>query len=227
MMEERKKFARKTAIIVLVMAVLAFVSMLAPSQITLENTPNNLLFRLGILSELLVPLLEVVISVMLFKIFADANKMLVMISVTSRIIMAVVQAINVVVHLTAFSIVQNNTLGLPVEQVPTVISILGQFHTYGIFIWQAFFALHLVLLGYVAIKSHYVPKAIGIALTVSCIGYLAESTIGILGINNPVLNSVITVLLVVSTLAELTFTFWLLIKGVNVQNNGQNFAQLF
>lgn len=67
--------------------------------------------------------------------------------------------------------------------------------------------MHLLLLGYLAYRSGYVPKGVGILLVIAGLGYAADSV-------GPVLSSGYTVELVLFTfIGEVVLLFWLLIKG--------------
>lgn len=69
------------------------------------------------------------------------------------------------------------------------------------------FAMHLFLLGYMAIKSGYIPKIIGILLIISGAGYLLSSL-------RPYFFPSISIDFAMYTFfGELVFMLWLLIKG--------------
>lgn len=80
--------------------------------------------------------------------------------------------------------------------------------------WQfgfVFFSLHLILLGYLAVKSSYIPKLFGILLIVNGLGYLVNTL-------KPFLFPTVNISFVSFTfLGEIVFMFWLLIKGWRVK----------
>ncbi|MDQ3183875.1 MAG: DUF4386 domain-containing protein, partial [Actinomycetota bacterium] len=65
-------------------------------------------------------------------------------------------------------------------------------------------------------KSGYFPRILGILLMVACLGYLVDS-FGILFPSSGALSIVSSVLLPAGVIGELSFTLWLLIKSVNVE----------
>ena len=77
-----------------------------------------------------------------------------------------------------------------------------------------FFGVHLLFLGYLIIKSGYIPRILGILLIVASLAYLVDSFANIL-LPSYINYATIFLLIVVvpSVIAELSFTFWLLIKG--------------
>jgi hypothetical protein len=80
-------------------------------------------------------------------------------------------------------------------------------------VWGLFFALHLVLLGWLVYKSGFCPKLIGILLLLAGGGYFAE-TFGLF--LNPDLGGTLETLVVVLAVpGELVFALWLVTKRIN------------
>ena len=86
-------------------------------------------------------------------------------------------------------------------------------NNYVILIWGLFFALHLVLLGWLVYKSGFFPKIPGILLALAGIGYFAQS-FGVMVAPN-LSDTLETVVVVLAIPGELVFALWLLIKGVD------------
>ena len=75
-----------------------------------------------------------------------------------------------------------------------------------------FFAIHLVLVGYLAYKSGYIPKLVGILLVIAGLGYLIQNL-------GPYLFPEANLGLVsITLLGELFFMFWLLIRGPRIKD---------
>jgi len=75
-----------------------------------------------------------------------------------------------------------------------------------------FFAIHLVLVGYLVYKSGYIPKPVGILLVIAGLGYLIQNP-------GPYLFPQADLGLVsISLLGELIFMFWLLIRGPRIKD---------
>ena len=81
----------------------------------------------------------------------------------------------------------------------------------GIFIAQIFWGLWLFPMGYLVYKSGFLPKIIGALLIVACFGYLIDSFMFFFVPDFGIVFSEFTFL------GEAAITFWLLIKGVNVE----------
>lgn len=80
------------------------------------------------------------------------------------------------------------------------------------------FGLHLFVLGYLIFKSGYIPRMIGILLLVSSLGYIIDSFANFLLPNYADYETIVLLVVTVpAIIAELSLTFWLLVKGVNIE----------
>ncbi len=99
------------------------------------------------------------------------------------------------------------------EQQEALALLFQDANNYVILIWGLFFALHLVLLGWLVYKSGFFPKIPGILLALAGIGYFAQS-FGVMVAPN-LSDTLETVVVVLAIPGELVFALWLLIKGVD------------
>lgn len=72
------------------------------------------------------------------------------------------------------------------------------------------FAVHLLLLGYVAYRSGFVPRILGVLLVIAGLGYLADSVAGVLVANSTVDIARFTFV------GEVALIIWLLVRGHRV-----------
>ena len=101
-------------------------------------------------------------------------------------------------------------------QLQATALILFEAHGYGIFIWQLFFGPHLLVLGYMIVKSDLFPRVLGWAMLVGFFGYTIQALSLILQTESAALSFAVICLLTIVTIGELAFAFWLLIKGINL-----------
>src|SRR5215217_6623784 len=128
-------------------------------------TANNIgasgwLFQLGIVSESLVFLIEIVLCVLLYVLFRPVSRTLSLISAFARLAMTVVMGINVLPYFVALMLLSGAgylTVFEPAQSDALALVFLNA-HGYGIFIWQLFFGFHLAVLGYLIFKSGYFPR---------------------------------------------------------------------
>jgi len=69
------------------------------------------------------------------------------------------------------------------------------------------FGVHLFLLGYLAYRSSYVPKVIGVLLAIAGVGYAFDSFFTVFTEGSPFAISTVTFL------GEFLLALWLLIRG--------------
>jgi len=176
------------------------------------------LFRLGIVVDSVVVLLEIVLIGILYVLLRPVNRTLALVAAFARLAMTVVMAVNVFNSLGVLLLLSGAgylTVFEP-DQLDALVLLFLNLHESGVYIWQVFLGLHLIVLGYLVFKSGYFPRILGILLMVACLGYLMDS-FGILFPSSEAISIVSSVLLVATVIGEVSFTFWLLIKGVNVE----------
>lgn len=221
--EVTNKSVRRASVIagigLLLMAVLAAFGELVVLQDLVTRgdatqTANNIMnsegmFRLSIASLFLVAVLDVIVAWALFIVFEQVNRTLSLLAAWFRAIYAGILLVAISQLVGVISILSNPgyLTGFSTEQLhaQALLSINSYYD-----IWHAgllLFGLHLLLLGYLAYRSEYVPKVVGILLVIAGLGYAVDSV-------GPVLSSGYTVELAMFTfVGEVVLIFWLLIKG--------------
>ena len=170
------------------------------------------LFRLAIAALVVVVILDIVVARALRTFFAPVHQGLASLAAWLRISYAVIFAVAIsqltgvlpllsnARYLTTFSAGQRRTEALMKIQ---------DFQD----IWHVsliLFGLHLVLIGYLACKSGYVPRVLGVLLVIAGGGYLADSFSALLVPGYSVNVAAFTFI------GEALFMLWLLAKGRNV-----------
>ena len=227
-MKSIKNTARLAGFLILLIAVLAPFSILyLPSTLIVPGdaaeTASNVmasegLFRLGVVVDSVVVLLEIVVIAILYVLLRPVNRTLALVAAFARLAMTVVMAVNVFNSLGVLLLLGDAEYltAFETDQLHALVLLFLNLHESGIYIWQVFFGLHWVAVGYLVFKSGYFPRILGILLIVTCLGYLMDS-FGILYPSSGALSTVSSVVLAVGVIGELSFTLWLLIKGVNVE----------
>ena len=103
-----------------------------------------------------------------------------------------------------------------VDQLQALSLLFLNLHNYGYFIAGMFSGLFLLPLGYLVLKSGFIPKIIGILLMIGCFGYLTELIIVFVFPDYEIISFIGLGLAII---AEISFTLWLLIKGVKENKN--------
>jgi hypothetical protein len=223
-----KNIARLAGFLILLIAILAPFSILyLPSTLIVPGdaatTASNVmasegLFRLGIVVDSVVVLLEIVVIAILYVLLRPVNRTLALVAAFARLAMTIVMAVNVFNSLGVLLLLGDAEYLTVFEpgQLHALVLLFLNLHESGIYIWQVFFALHWVAAGYLVFRSGYFPRILGILLMVTSLGYLMDS-FGILFPSSGALSTLSSVVLAVGVIGELSFTLWLLIKGVNVE----------
>jgi hypothetical protein len=228
-------YARIAGLLLLIVAILGPFSILyVPSTLFVPGdataTANNIgasegLFRLGIVSDSLVFLIEVVLSALLYVLLRPVSRALSMGAAFARLAMAIVQGINLLPYFIALLLVSGAgyLTAFKPAQLDALALLFLNAHQYGVYIWQMFFGLSLAVLGYLIFKSGYFPRILGILMVVGALGYLLDAYGNILFHNYG--ETFGWVVGVTAVCGELPFFLWLVIKGVNVQRYNERAQQ--
>ena len=188
-----------------------------PQQQPINIRASEPLFRTAIISDAAIFLLEIVVTALLYVLLRPVSRALSLIAAFARLSMAVIQGINQLPSLIVLLLLSGAgylTVFEP-DQLDTLVLLFLNAREYGVYIWQAFFGLHLVVLGYLVFKSGYFPRVLGLLLILGSLGYLVDSFGNILLPNYEAIFG--AVVAVTAIIGELPFFLWLLFKGVNVQ----------
>ena len=228
-------YARVAGLLLLIVAILGPFSVIyVPSTLIVPGdaiaTADNIrasegLFRIGIVSDSLIFLIEIVLTVLLYVLLRPVSRALSLVAAFARLAMTIVQGINLLPYFTALLLLSGAgylTVFKPAQSDALALVFLNA-HGYGVFIWQLFFGLHLFVLGYLIFKSGYFPRILGVLVMVGALGYLIDGYGNILFPNNAEIFGVVVG--VTAVFGELPFFLWLLIKGVNVQRYNEQAQQ--
>lgn len=187
---------------------------------TTQNIMNNMsLFRLGIAGDIFVLIFEVLLTVMLYRLFKAVSGTIAMIAIFARFAMSIIMGINLINYLIPLLVLSkiDYLIGFETNETNSIILLFMEAHKFGEYIWQLFFGIHLIALGYLILKSNCFPKFLGILMIIGSIGYASDSLLRLLIINNTTVSYITTALLVFAVIGELAFALWLLIKPIKLE----------
>ena len=195
-------------------------SVVAPGDpaATVDNLmASESMFRLGMVAETVIVLVEIVVSAILYVLFIPGSKPLSRAAAFARFAQAVVQAVNLFTAVPALLLLGGvgYLTAFEPDQLNALVLLFLDTNAWLIIIWGVLFGFHLLLLGYLVYQSRFIPKILGILLIIGGIGYLAQSYGHILVPQHD--ETLATVVIVLSIPGELAFTVWLLWKGVDVE----------
>lgn len=174
---------------------------------------NEQLFRLSVVSAFLVQLVNIFVVLFLYKLLRPVNEFQARLMVIFLLLAVPIAFLNELTHLAVLLLLggANDVAAFSGMQVEALVGLMLDLHKGGIMIAQIFWGLWLLPMGYLVFKSGFLPRVIGIFLMIGCVGYVVDSFIFFMFPNFGVTVSEYTFL------GELMITFWLLIKGVNVE----------
>jgi hypothetical protein len=228
-------YARVAGLLLLIIAIVGPFSLLyLPSTLFVPGdataTADNIrasegLFRLGIVSDSLIFLLEIVLTALLYVLLRPVSRALSLGAAFARLAMTVIMGVNLLPYFTALLLLSG--AGYLTAFKPAQLNALALLslnaHQYGVYIWQLFFGLSLFVLGYLIFKSGYFPRILGVLMVVGALGYLTDAYGNMLYPNYD--ETFGWVVGVTAVFGELPFFLWLLIKGVNVQRYNERAQQ--
>lgn len=182
---------------------------------TAENIrASESLYRSGIVSYLIVFLSEIGTTILLYTLLAPVNKTLSLLMVATRLMQAAVHAANLINFIFPLILINGGdylTAFAP-EQINSLVLLFTDAHYYGVLVSEAFFAVSLFLLGYLVVRSELFPGILGILLAIAGGFYVLDSFGIFLMPQHEALFA--NLIIAPAIVAELSFTLWLLIKGI-------------
>ncbi|MBK5441793.1 MULTISPECIES: DUF4386 domain-containing protein [unclassified Peribacillus] len=182
---------------------------------------NEMLFRSGFISFVIVLILDVLLAWALYVLLKPVNKNLAMLAAWFRLVYTAIFGIALHNFLNVLQLL-SGTEYLTVfttDQLQAQVMLLVNAFNNGWIIGLVFFGSHLFVVGYLIIKSGgYIPRMIGFFLVIASAGYLIDSFAHFLLPNYTDYKTIfLLVVAVPGVIGELSLAFWLLIKGVKVQ----------
>ena len=200
----------------------AFGLLYAPNALVVQGdavvTANNImanefLFRLRIVSTLISQVVNIFLVIFLYKLLKPVNKnyaALMVIFILVAVPIAMLSVLNKVAVLLLLSGAGYLAV-FATNQLQALVPVFLDLHEYGMSIAGIFWGLWLFPMGYLVFKSNYIPKIIGVLLIIGGMGYLVDF------VTFFVFPTFGVVLSEYAFLGEVLMVFWLLIKGVNVE----------
>lgn len=171
------------------------------------------LFRAGFAFDVIMLFSDVVIAVIFYQLFKPVSKTLALMAAAFRLIQAGILGANLLNYYAPMLLLGNTGyMGLfEARELHAFALFFLELHGHGYDLGLLFFGLSNLLLGYLVIKSGFLPGILGYGLQAAAIVYLLGSFTLFLF---PAYSSFIEPAYIIPLLAELSFCLWLLIKGI-------------
>jgi len=193
-------------------------------QVTLnldELTDLSSSLRKNMIGDVLMLVFDVVAALGLYVFLKPVNKSLSLMSAWFRLMHVAIYG-SVLVNLLLIVYLYEMPSELSVmstEAIKTHSMLFLNVYENGLMTGLVFFGLHFLILGYLIVKSEYIPRILGILLLISAVGYLINSFAAFLLPNYADYKITMQqIIFLTAMVAELSLCLWLLIKGSRITN---------
>ena len=184
---------------------------------TAENiTDSDGLFRAGIVAFLVVFLLDVVIAWALYLYFQPLSRELSRLAAWFRVVHAVLLGVALVFAFAALELLSGADYLGPFDgdQLSTQAMVMLEAFTYTWLVGLAAFGVHLLVLGYLVVRSGEVNRWLGYVLVVAGVAYFADTVAHtLLSSYDDVEDLFLVIVAVPSVIGELWLGLWLLLRA--------------
>lgn len=174
------------------------------------------LFRLGVVSFLVTLVLDVAVAWLLYIVFSTVSRDISLVTAWFRLVHAAFLGVALIFFFLVLQLLSGadylSVLGS--DQIDAQVMLYLDGFNYAWLIGLFAFGIHLVFLGYLVLRSSYMPRLLGILLVVAGLAYVTDTIANSVLANYDDYETVfLAIVAVPAVVAELTFTFWLLFKA--------------
>lgn len=224
-MDTRKSTARLAGFLYLIVVLCGTLYLqYIPSNIKLKGDPSaimprlinaELLFRVGIVCEIICWVAFLVLPIVLYKLFKPVNGTVARLMVVFAIVQVPIAFMNLLNKFAVLSLISGSAYFkvFPTDRLPAQILFYLNLYQQGNFINQIFWGIWLFPFGYLVFKSGFLPKILGILLMAGCLGYLIDFFGSFLfpEYDKTIISNYITL---PASLGEIGICLWLMIIGI-------------
>lgn len=173
-------------------------------------------FRVGFFADSIMFLSDVALAVLLYVLLKPVSKTLSLVATFFRLAQTAVLALNLLNYYAALLLLNGSGYAeaFEADQLNALSYLFLDLHGHGYDLGLLLFGLHCLLLGYLIVKSHYIPKALGVLMVAAGVTYLIGSYTRFLF---PDWVTLVSPIYIIALVSEVSFCLWLLVKGVRVQ----------
>jgi hypothetical protein len=174
------------------------------------------LFRIGFAADSIMLLSDVALAVLLYVLLKPVSPTLSLMAAAFRLTQAAVLGVNLLNQYTALLVLNGSEYGVAFEadQLNALAMLFLDVQSHGYDLGLLFFGLSTLILGYLVVRSAFLPRLLGFGLAAAGVVYLGGSYVRFLA---PDYVSLVSPAYIIPILAEVSFCVWLLWKGAKVQ----------
>jgi hypothetical protein len=174
------------------------------------------LFRLGFVVDLVQATCFLLTAMALYLLFRHVNRLVAAAMVTLVAVSVAIMCLNLLNQLVALSIATDGAYASALGPAGSdaLATLFAEMQRDGFLIAQMFFGLWLLPLGYLVVRSGYVPRVLGVLLALGGVGYLVDLFARFLALGAA--ERISPFALAPALVGEVAFVAWLLVKAVRV-----------
>jgi Domain of unknown function (DUF4386) len=174
------------------------------------------LWRLHIAAELFLLICAIVLLLILFVLLKPVSRELALLAAFFNLVSIGVEATTTLYLVLALFPLGNAGYlkAFAPEQLYAMASLSLKSHSYGFGLSLIFFGCFCLVIGYLILKSGYLPKALGVLMQIAGLSYLTNSFALVLA--PAFANRLFPAILIPAFVGEASLCLWLIVKGVNV-----------
>ena len=179
-------------------------------------TANNILeheplFRLSFAVGLIANAMYIVLTALFYDLFRPVNRKLSLLAAFFSLVGCAVQTFGSLFQLAPFVVLKGSSQTLSVfkvEQLQALALMFLKLHTQVFYIGFVFFAFYCLLIGYLILRSAFLPRILGVLMVLAGLGWLTF-------LSPPFASSRARYIQAFGFLAEVSLMLWLLVRGVD------------
>lgn len=167
----------------------------------------ELLFRLGILADVVMALSDVALAILLYALLRPVHHLLALLATAFRLVQAAILGINVLHLWEAAALASGTSSSMRDELVLAGVEAHAAGYDFALF----FFGVNCVLVAILLLRSMAVPRVLAALISAAGLVYLAGATTRVVA---PAMVEWVAPAYLIPVVAELGFCVWLIVKGL-------------
>jgi len=174
------------------------------------------LFRVGFLADSIMVMSDVALAVLLYVLFRPVNRTLALVATFFRLAQSAVLALNLLNYHAALLLLKDAgpATAFGADQLHAISYLFLDLHGHGYDLGLLLFGIHCLILGYLIVRSGFIPRVLGVLVMAAGVTYLVGSYTRFLF---PAYVAFVSPIYIVAFVSELAICLWFLVRGVNLR----------
>lgn len=178
---------------------------------------HEFLYRLGFAASMVYLACNVVLALLFYRLFKVVNRNLSLLVAFFILLGTALESVNLFNHFLPLILLKGAAYmsAFSPDQLQTLAYMSLRLFATGFAMCLVFFGFYCILTGYLVYRATFLPRILGILMTIAGVCYLTHSFVGFLA--PQFASHLVPYILVPCFIAETSLCLWLIAKGVNVQ----------